>query len=146
MLVENYGLIIFEDLNISGMLKNHKLAKHISDASWNKLIQMTTYKAVEAGSEVRLVNPRNTSQKCSGCGEIVPKTLADRTHSCPKCGLVLDRDLNAALNILTVGTTGNQAYRSEPCSQKQSLTKKDLLGCRDLTSGCLHVGTVKLDL
>lgn len=141
MLVENYGLIIFEDLNIQGMLRNHKLAKHISDASWNRLIQMTTYKAEWAGSEVRLVNPRNTSQKCSGCGEIVPKTLADRIHCCPKCGLVLDRDLNAAKNIHTVGITEIEASKSET----EVLPKRSLRR-RDSTSGSMHVGTVKLDL
>ena len=139
MLVDNYGLIIFEDLNIRGMVKNHKLAKHISDASWSTLIQMTTYKAASAGSEVRLVNPRNTTQNCSGCGKIVPKTLADRIHSCPHCGLVLDRDLNAAINIRTAGTAGRYAYKSETeVSPKRSVRR------RDLTSGSMHVGTVKL--
>lgn len=108
-LVQNYGTIVFEDLNISGMLKNHKLAKHIADCSWNKLVQMTTYKAENAGGQVILVNPRNTSQNCSGCGEKVSKTLADRIHCCPHCGLMMDRDLNAALNICTVGSTETHA-------------------------------------
>ncbi len=127
MLVENYGLIVFEDLNIQGMLRNHKLAKHISDASWNKLIQFTQYKAVDAGAEVRLVNPRNTSQKCSGCGEIVPKTLADRIHCCPHCGLVMDRDLNAAVNICTAGIAGINAYKDgTEVPLKRSIRRRDL--------------------
>jgi len=110
-LVNNYGFIAFEQLNIKGMVRNHKLAKHISDCAWRKLIEYTTYKAEEAGVEVRLVNPKNTTQMCSGCGKIVPKTLADRTHSCSHCGLVMDRDLNAAKNILSrVGTTQSYAY------------------------------------
>jgi putative transposase len=102
-LVDNYGCIVFENLNIRGMLRNHKLAKHISDCAWNKLIQFTQYKAASAGVEVRLVNPRGTSQRCSGCGEVVPKTLADRVHCCPHCGLTEDRDLNAAKNICVAG-------------------------------------------
>jgi putative transposase len=109
-LVNNYGTIIFEDLNIQGMLRNHKLAKHISDASWSKLINYTKYKAEEAGVSVRLVDPRNTSQRCSTCGRLVPKTLAERVHNCPHCGLVMDRDLNASINICTEGTSGKYAY------------------------------------
>ena len=102
-LVEKYGCICFEDLNITGMLKNHCLAKHIADASWDKLIQFTTYKAESASGRVVLVDPRGTSQRCSGCGEKVPKTLADRIHCCPNCGLVMDRDENAAVNIDMAG-------------------------------------------
>ena len=109
-LVKKYGKLVFEDLNIQGMVKNHKLAKHIADCSWDKLIQYCQYKAVEAGVEVVLVNPRNTTQKCSACGEIVKKDLSVRTHCCKHCGLVMDRDLNAAINIKnTVGTTGIHA-------------------------------------
>lgn len=127
-LVKNYGCIIFENLNIRGMLRNHKLAKHISDCSWNKLISYTQYRAESAGVEVILVNPRNTSQKCSGCGEVVPKTLSDRVHVCPHCGLVIDRDLNASINICTVGSTGINAFgdsastcKSKICRQAGSL-------------------------
>ena len=110
-LVEKYGCIVFEKLNIRGMVRNHKLAKHISDCSWGKLIEYTTYKAEEAGVEVRLVNTRNTTQMCSGCGEIVPKTLEIRIHDCPHCGLVEDRDLNASKNIRDrVGTTRINAF------------------------------------
>ena len=102
-LVRSYDLIIFEDLNIKGMIKNHILAKHIADAAWNKLITITSYKAEWAGKRVELVNPRNTSQMCSGCGIIVKKTLSERTHSCHYCGLTLDRDHNAAINIMRLG-------------------------------------------
>lgn len=104
LLVRNYGTICFEDLNILGMLKNHNLAKHIADASWNKLIQFTEYKAESAGVRVVLVNPKNTTQNCSGCGEKVPKTLANRIHCCPHCGLEMDRDENAAVNINMAGS------------------------------------------
>ena len=89
------------------MVKNHHLAKSILDASWNQLILFTSYKAECAGKIVELVDPKNTSQNCSSCGMKVPKTLAVRIHKCPHCGLILDRDINAALNIKNkaVGTT-----------------------------------------
>ena len=103
-LVRKYDVIVFEDLRIQNMLKNHKLAKSISDASWSKFIEYTTYKAESAGKKVILVNPQNTSQICSGCGVIVKKSLSVRTHKCPYCGLILDRDVNAAINILRAGT------------------------------------------
>ena len=102
-LVESYDLIAFEDLNIKGMVKNHCLAKHIADAAWNKLIITTSYKAEWAGKRVELVNPSNTSQICSGCGQVVSKDLSERVHRCSFCGLTLDRDHNAALNILRLG-------------------------------------------
>ena len=109
-LVDSADVVVFEDLNISGLLKNHHLAKHISDVSWVKLVRFTQSKAERAGKSVVLVDPRNTSQRCSGCGQIVPKDLSERVHSCPFCGLTLDRDFNAALNILTLGLKGI-AYR-----------------------------------
>lgn len=102
-LVNIFAIIIFEKLNIRGMLKNHCLAKSIADAAWSQLVQFTSYKAENAGRCVRQVNPRNTSQACSGCGEIVEKDLSVRIHNCSGCGLTLDRDHNAAINILTLG-------------------------------------------
>jgi putative transposase len=96
----SYDLIVAEDLNVAGMIKNQILARSISDASWGKFLSMLSYKAERAGSTFITVNPKNTSQRCSGCGELVPKSLAVRTHSCPSCGLEIDRDWNAARNIL----------------------------------------------
>ncbi len=120
-LVDNYDLVVFEDLNIRNMVQNSKLSKSIHDAAWGKLIQYTMYKAEEAGKFVELVEPRNTSQNCSSCGMKVSKTLATRTHRCPNCGLVLDRDHNAAINILklAVGTTV-YACRVEPSGSSMS--------------------------
>ncbi len=109
-LVDCADLIVFENLNINGMLKNHHLAKHIQDHAWGKLIQFTQSKAAKAGKIVELVEARYTSQKCSQCGIMVPKTLADRTHLCPNCGLQMDRDINASVNIRTLGLRG-RAYR-----------------------------------
>lgn len=93
-------VIVFENLNIQNMRRNHRFAKSIGDASWGKLIQYTVYKAEEAGRSVHFVNPNNTSQICSRCGEIVQKSLSQRFHVCPKCGFSVDRDYNASLNIL----------------------------------------------
>jgi len=101
--VDRFGTIVFEDLNITSMQKNHCLAKSIADVAWSMFITITESKAEDAGSRVILVNPRNTSQTCSRCGMIVAKTLSDRVHSCPHCGLVMDRDQNAAINILRLG-------------------------------------------
>lgn len=102
-LVDRFGLIAFEDLNIKGMVHNHILAKSISDVAWRMLVTITSYKAASAGSMVVLVDPRNTSKMCSRCGLLVEKTLSDRVHNCPQCGLSLDRDWNAAINILRLG-------------------------------------------
>ncbi len=102
-LVNEYGIIALEKLNGKNMLQNHHLAKSISDAAWYQLVQYVTYKAEYAGREVVLVDPRNTSKRCSRCGTLVEKSLAVRVHNCPTCGLVIDRDENAAINILALG-------------------------------------------
>ena len=102
-LVNRYAIIVFEDLNIRGMLKDHRLAKSIADAAWGQLVNYTTYKAANAGRRVAQVDPRGTSQMCSGCGEMVEKDLSVRVHDCPGCGLRLDRDHNSAINILRLG-------------------------------------------
>jgi putative transposase len=103
-LVNRFGVVAFEDLNIKGMQQNnnHGLAKSISDAAWDMFVNVTRNKAEEAGSKVVLVNPKYTSQACSRCGLTVKKDLSERTHRC-ECGLVMDRDLNAAINILRMG-------------------------------------------
>jgi len=115
-LVNRYSVISLENLNIKGMVQE-KFGKQINDAGWGTLASMLCYKAESAGCKVIFVNPEGTTQQCSQCGAIVPKTLADRVHNCPSCGLVLDRDLNAAKNILnryTVGHTEINACRVVP--------------------------------
>jgi putative transposase len=102
-LVKRADLIAVEDLKVSNMVRHPTLARSISDASWSRFISMLDYRAEKAGGHLIRVDPRNTSQKCSGCGELVPKSLAVRTHACPSCGLVVDRDHNASLNILRAG-------------------------------------------
>ena len=102
-LVNRADLIAIEDLKSSNMIRHPTLARSISDASWSKFVSMLDYKVEKTGSYLIRVDPRNTSQKCSGCGELVPKSLAVRTHACPSCGLTIDRDYNASLNILRAG-------------------------------------------
>lgn len=101
--VNENDVIVVEDLNVAGMVQNHHLARSISDASWSMFRQMLTYKAENAGRKVIAVSPRFTSQKCSECGKYVEKSLSVRTHICPYCGYVDDRDVNAARNILRKG-------------------------------------------
>ena len=102
-LVERFKTIAFENLNIKDMQQTSYLAKGIVDVSWGMMVRATQNKAVEAGSKVVLVDPKNTTQLCSRCGQYVRKELSDRIHSCPQCGLVMDRDQNAAINILRLG-------------------------------------------
>ncbi|MBV9386463.1 MAG: transposase [Chroococcidiopsidaceae cyanobacterium CP_BM_ER_R8_30] len=101
-LVNEFGTIVFEDLNVKRMILNHCLAKSIADASWSQLVEFTSNKAEGAGRKVILVNPRNTTKICSKCGILTDKSLANRIHQCI-CGLNICRDLNAAYNILRLG-------------------------------------------
>ena len=101
-----YGIIIFENLTIKNMLKNHCLAKSIADAAWKQIVRYTIYKAEYAGRYVGLVDPRFTSQDCHRChNRRTDLKLSDRVYHCtnPECLLQIDRDHNAALNILALG-------------------------------------------
>jgi putative transposase len=98
-LVRDYDVIAIEALQVKGLARGN-LAKDVHDASWAKFISFLRYKAARAGARLIEVDPRNTTQDCSGCGAKVPKELGDRQHECPHCGLSIDRDLNAARNIL----------------------------------------------
>jgi putative transposase len=107
-LVNRYGTIAVENLNVKGMVQNHGyplagVAKSISDASWSMFRSVLTQKAESAARQLVAVEPAYTSQDCSTCGYRVRKKLSERVHSCPNCGLVLDRDHNAALNIISLG-------------------------------------------
>jgi putative transposase len=98
-LVQSNDTIYHEDLQTANMLKNHHLAKSISDAGWSQFLSILSHKAAWAGRRVIAVNPAFTSQTCSGCGIVVSKGLSVRWHSCPDCGTSLHRDHNAARNI-----------------------------------------------
>jgi putative transposase len=100
---EQYSRICVEDLDVAGMVKNQHLAKSIHDASWSAFLGILEDKAERADHQVIRVLARFTTQKCSRCGEYVQKSLSVRTHICPSCGLVEDRDVNAARNILRAG-------------------------------------------
>lgn len=99
-LVVAFSLIAVERLNIKGMLKNGRLARAIADAGWASFIGILKCKAESAGVRVVEVDPRGTTQTCSGCGQCVPKDLSVRWHDCKHCGCSLGRDHNAARNIL----------------------------------------------
>ncbi|NTV63355.1 MAG: IS200/IS605 family element transposase accessory protein TnpB [Oscillochloris sp.] len=102
-LIAQHDRIALEDLTITRMVHGN-LAKSILDAGWGYLVQRLTDKAASAGRVVVLVNPRDTSKTCSGCGRLFEDlTLKDRWVDCPRCGLSLDRDHNAAINILNRG-------------------------------------------
>jgi putative transposase len=109
-LVREYDVIYLEDLQVRNMVHNHHLAKSISDAGWRAFRTILESKAAYAGKRVIAVPPAYTSQNCSGvlpdgsrCTQRVVKSLSVRTHVCPRCGLGLDRDENAAKNILRAG-------------------------------------------
>jgi putative transposase len=101
-LVKQYDTIYMEDLNISGMVKDNKLSKSINNAAWGLFTKILEDKAESAGRKVVKIDPKNTTQMCSSCGELVKKELKDRWHKC-SCGLELSRDHNAAINILKKG-------------------------------------------
>jgi putative transposase len=104
-LARGYDVIAVEKLNIGGLARS-ALAKQVHDASWAKFLSMLRYKAECAGSRLIEVNPHDTSQNCSACGTKVLKKLEDRWHECLNCGLSIDRDLNAARNILNRAGVG----------------------------------------
>ncbi len=99
-LVDTYGLIAIEDLSLSFMLRNGNLSRAAHDVALGIFYELLDDKAIEAGVEVVKVNPKNTSQRCHGCGAMVKKDLRVRTHQCLNCGFTADRDVNAARNIL----------------------------------------------
>jgi len=101
MLISSHDLIAYEDLKIRNMVKNHHLAKSIHDAGWGTFISWVNAYGLMHAIPVIAVAPHFTSQECSACGALVKKSLSVRTHICPSCGVVLDRDQNAALNILS---------------------------------------------
>jgi len=108
--IDSHEGFAFEKLRVKNMLKNHRLAKTMAGVGWATFVSMMAYKAAKAGKPFVLVNPRNTSNLCSGCGAIVSNTLVNRTHVCPECGLTLDRDHNAAINVkLRAGTVRSYA-------------------------------------
>jgi putative transposase len=129
-LCQSSDLVAFEDLRVKNMVKNRKLSKSISDASWSLFKQWIIYYGKLFGIATIAVFPHYTSVNCSNCGGKVEKTLSTRTHKCHSCGFVLDRDWNAALNILklalsTVGHTGtNASGENDLCLSEETRSSK----------------------
>ena len=133
-LIQSNDLVAYEDLKVRNMVKNHKLALSISDAGWSVFREWLEYFAKVFDKTVVAVPPHHTSQNCSTCGTVIKKSLSVRTHICG-CGTILDRDENAAINILmrafemlgkdTVGHTGINAHgQSGLCDVGASLHRK----------------------
>lgn len=118
-LVSSHDLIAFEDLKIANLVKNHHLAKSISDAAWGRFLEWVRYYGLIHAIPIVAVAPHWTSQVCSVCGKIVKKSLSERTHCCVHCGLVMDRDENAARNILALAL---QWLKEQGCTEGHSGT------------------------
>lgn len=128
-LVKNYDLISVEDLNVKGMIKNHKLSKHIADASWGNFVTLLQYKCDWYGKELVKINRFYPSSKtCGDCGWINQELkLSDREWTCNSCGVIHDRDVNASKNILKEGlkniSAGTVEY-TDGDSNKTSVKKR----------------------
>ena len=135
MLAQTYSDISIEDLNVAGMLKNHRLAKAVSDASFSELRRQLEYKTTKTGARLHFVDRWYPSSKtCSNCGSVKAKlSLNERIYRCEHCGLVIDRDLNAAINIMVAGSApetlnarGGDARRADtPCRATQTPVKRE---------------------
>ncbi|MGB3263268.1 MAG: transposase [Microcoleus sp.] len=119
-------MVVYEDLKIANMVKNHCLAKSISDASWYQFTQWLDYYGKIWDKAVVAVSPNYTSQDCSNCGHRAKKALSTRTHSCPNCKIELCRDTNAALNILQKGMNllGTQWQKNGTSGQEESASEE----------------------
>jgi len=111
-LIKSNDLVAYEDLNVKGMVKNRRLSKSISDAGWSTFRRWVEYFGYKYGKVTVAVPPHHTSQNCSNCGEKVQKSLSTRTHICPHCNYVQDRDINAAINILQKGLSTQGHWES----------------------------------
>jgi putative transposase len=139
-LVNRYGTIVHEDLNILGLARSNT-AKGVQDAGWAQFLQILAYKAAEAGRRVIGVDPRHTSQDCPVCGHREKRPLWIREYTCPQCGTPLHRDVAAAQNVLARARTepsGTETARAAPLcprspalkSGESSREREDGLLCR----------------
>ena len=115
-LVGDHDVIVIEDLHVAGMLRNRRLARHIADVSWAEIRRQLTYKAERAGARLVVADRWFASSKtCSGCGTAKAKlTLSERTYVCTACGIVLDRDENAARNLAALAADTGELRREQP--------------------------------
>ena len=128
-------VVAVEDLQVRNMVRNHHLAKSISDASWTQFRNFLVYYAKVYGRQVVAVPPQYTSQDCSDCGRRVKKALSTRTHVC-KCGLVLDRDENAARNILAIALGMLGWLETSTAGHAETDGSNVVNACGDLTATC----------
>src|SRR2546429_370942 len=119
-LISSHDLIAYEDLKIRNMVRNHHLAKSIHDAGWGTFISWVKAYGQMHGIPIIAVAPQFTSQDCSACGTLVKKSLSVRTHICTSCGVVLDRDHNAALNILKIAFACTLGHRETSGSSENA--------------------------
>jgi putative transposase len=146
--VASNDVVVYEDLKIANMVKNHHLAKSISDASWYQFTQWLDYYGKIWDKAVVAVSPNYTSQDCSNCGHRTKKSLSTRTHSCSVCGFEICRDTNAAINILKKGmkvlgiewqnnSTSGQEESAEQSGKHREKTANTIEGQPDIASGFL---------
>lgn len=133
-LTKNYALVAIEDLHVSGMLKNHKLAQAVSDSNFGEIRRQLEYKSQVYGTHLVVVDRFYPSSKtCSACGCLKEElSLRERTYTCESCGMVLDRDVNAALNLL------QEAVRTTVSSTESDACGVDSSGLFDGTSETVH--------
>ena len=142
-LVKSSDFLAYEDLKIASLVKNHHLAKSLSDASWGLFLSWVRSYGGLHGIPVVAVAPHYTTQDCSGCSFRVKKTLSMRTHICPECGLVLDRDWNAALNILLAALSWGAAYRTAGQAETGSASAERNASGQKTSSGRKRLRPVK---
>ena len=139
-----YTSFAVEALHIQNMAKNHNLAQSIQNASWNRFIQLLSYKAESAGMKVMKVDPRNTSKECSNCGNIQDTPLSIREYNCSRCGMQLDRDVNASINMLNRATLGQRGSHVpediiRPSAMKADVVERETISCI-MTTNHSHSG------
>lgn len=127
--VHSHDVIAIEDLQVGNMVKNHRAAKSITDASQYQFTQWLDYYGKVWDKAVVAVSPNYTSQDCSNCGHRVKKSLSTRTHSCPSCHVEICRDTNAAINILALGMKVlGMEWTGSTFGQKESALQEEKLG------------------
>jgi putative transposase len=135
--INKYDKIVLEDLNISDMVQGDMSSKNTLDSGWRTFIQLLMYKAEKAGTEVELVDPKNTSKECSECGVLTDKQLWQRKHSCPSCDYETDRDFNAAKNILGKGQAENTPAETGTTTEHK---EQDAMFCDVSASSVVETG------
>ena len=148
-LTARFGTLVAEDLHVRGMLANHRLARHVADASFAEMRRQLEYKTAWRGGRVIVADRWFASSKtCSGCGAVKAKlALSERTYVCTSCGLVLDRDVNAARNLAAIGETvvagsGPETLNGRGADRKTGLARQVAVKRQPGTASAGQTGTV----